>query len=116
MGSIAAAAATAEKVVDNVMKVEPTIAGIAGMFVPGMAVVQPWIVMLAPFLERALTDISNQNGGDILAAFLELVQHVSPNQPNASALTDASAEESGIPTGSPIMRSPPTTDPSAQGG
>lgn len=86
-GSIAAAAATAEKVVEQVMKVEPMVAGIAGMFVPGMSLVQPWIVMAAPFLERALTDIANGNGGDILGAFMELLQHISSGQPNSKSLS-----------------------------
>src|ERR1700722_11978805 len=81
MGSMAAAAATAEKVVEATMKVEPMVAGIAGMFVPGLSLVQPWIVMAAPFLERALTDIANNNGGDVLGAFMELLQHVSAGQP-----------------------------------
>jgi hypothetical protein len=97
-GSIAAAAATAEKVVESVMKVEPMVAGIAGMFVPGLSLVQPWIVMAAPFLERALNDIAANNGGDILSAFMELMQHVSKGQPNSGALVGSSS------------------DPSAQGG
>jgi hypothetical protein len=87
MGSMAAAAAAAEKVVEATMKVEPMVAGIAGMFVPGMSLVQPWIVMAAPFLERALTDISNQNGGDVLTAFMQLMQHISAGQPNAAVLS-----------------------------
>jgi hypothetical protein len=99
-GSIAAAAATAEKVVEGVMKVEPMVAGIAGMFVPGLSLVQPWIVMAAPFLERALTDLSNNNGGDVLSAFMELLQHVTQGQPNSPVLSGTSA----------------TADPSAQGG
>lgn len=91
MGSIAAAAATAVSVVENVMKVEPTVAGIAGMFVPGMAMVQPWIVMAAPFLERALDDIATSNGGDVLTAFLSLVQHISAGQPNSAVLAPTGA-------------------------
>lgn len=101
VGSIAAAAATAERVVEGAMKVEPMVVGIAGMFVPGLSLVQPWIVMIAPFLERALTDIANENGGDVLTAFLALVQHISANQPNAGALADP-----------PV---PASQDPSAQG-
>lgn len=94
MGSVASAAAAAEKVVESVMKVEPMIAGIAGMFVPGMSMVQPWIVMLAPFLERALNDLATNNNGDVLAAFLELVQHVTKGQPNASPLAPMFPEAS----------------------
>lgn len=99
MGSVAAAAAKAESVIENVMKVEPTVAGIAGMFVPGMALVQPWIVMAAPFLERALNDIATSNGGDVLTAFLSLIQHISAGQPNAVVLAP--------PTGS--VQEPPAS-------
>lgn len=91
-GSIAAAAATAEKVVESIMKVEPMVAGIAGMFVPGLSVVQPWIVMAAPFLERALNDIAASNGGDVLTAFMELMQHISAGKPNAASLAPSMDE------------------------
>lgn len=98
----AAAASIGAQVVEGVMKVEPMIATAAGMFVPGaapiVAMVQPWLVLGAPFLERALNDISASNGGDMLNAFMELMQHVSKGQPN-----------------SPVL-SGPTADPSAQGG
>jgi hypothetical protein len=98
-GSIQVAAATAEKVLEGAMKVEPMVAGIAGMFIPGLSMVQPWLVMAAPFLERALTDISNNNGGDILGAFMEMMQHISSGQPNSPSLSgpsqDPSAQGSG---------------------
>ncbi len=99
-GSIAGAAAAAEQVVENVMKVEPMIAGIAGMFVPQIALVQPWILMVAPYLERALKDVSAGSNGDALTGILELIQHVSKGQPNSPILS--------APTG-------PSQDPSAQG-
>lgn len=90
---VSGAAAAAEKAVENVMKVEPYAASVAGMFVPGaapiVAAVQPWILMVAPYLERALTDIAQGNGGDILNAIPELLQHVSKGQPNSSVLTPA---------------------------
>jgi hypothetical protein len=94
VGTIAGAAAAAEKVVENVMKVEPTVAGVAGMFVPGMAMVQPWIVLVAPYLERALTDISTSNGGDVLGAVVELLQHVSKGGPNSPVLSAPTASTS----------------------
>jgi hypothetical protein len=88
----AGAAAVAEKAVEAVMKVEPMIATGVGMFVPGaapiIAMVQPWIVMAAPFLERALTDLSNGNNGDVLSSFFELIQHISKGQPNSPILSD----------------------------
>lgn len=88
---IATAAGAAEKAVEAVMKIEPMIVGGISMFVPGAApvaaVVQPWIVLVAPYLERALADIAKSNGGDALNAFLELLQHVSKGQPNSSILS-----------------------------
>jgi len=102
-GSIPAAAAAAEKVVEQVMRVEPMVAGIAGMFVPGLSLVQPWIVMAAPFLERALTDIANSNGGDVLSAFMELMQHVSGGQPNSVVLSPPTSSAAANPfAGEPV--------------
>jgi hypothetical protein len=93
---LASAAGAAESVVENVMKVEPMVAGIAGMFVPQVALIQPWIVMAAPYLERALKDLQNNNGGDVLNAFIELMQHVSKGQPTSTVLSgDASQQGSG---------------------
>jgi hypothetical protein len=114
-GSIPAAAAAAEKVVENVMKVEPMIAGIAGMFVPGLSLVQPWIVMAVPFLERALTDISTSNGGDILGAFLELMQHVSKGQPNSPVLNGVLAATTAANAAAGTNAGPSADDPSRQG-
>ena len=101
-GSIAGAAAAAEKVVEGVMKVEPMIAGGVSMFVPGaapiLAMVQPWIVLAAPYLERALDDVAKGNNGDVLEAFLELMHHVSkggPNSPILAETPDASKQGSG---------------------
>lgn len=88
------AAAIAEKAVEAVMKVEPMIATGVGMFVPGaapiIAMVQPWLVLAAPFLERALTDISSGNNGDALSSFFELIQHISKGQANSPILSPAS--------------------------
>ena len=86
MMSIPEMADTASSVIKNVMRVEPMIAGMAGMFVPGLSMVQPWIVMVAPYLERALDEIAKNNNGDVLGAFLDLIQHLTPGQPDAPAL------------------------------
>ena len=91
-GSIAGAAAAAEGVVKEVMKVEPMVAGIAGMFVPGMAIVQPWILLIAPYLEQALDDLSKGNNGDALAGILQLIQHISKNGPNSPILTPSATQ------------------------
>ena len=98
--NLGAIAGEAEKAVEAVMKVEPMIATGVGMFVPGaapiLAMVQPFIVLAAPYLERALTDIAANNGGDALTALIELVQHVSKGQPSSTVLSaDASQQGSG---------------------
>lgn len=89
--NIGNAASTAEQVVENVMKVEPTVASMAGMFVPGaapiVAMVQPWIVFAAPYLERALNDVAAGNGGDVMSGVIEVLQHISKGQPNSPALS-----------------------------
>ena len=91
--SIGSIAKTAETVVEDVLKVEPTVATIAGMFVPGaapiVAVVQPAIMAAAPFIENALNELAAGNGGNALEAFIQLLQHISPNQPNSPILTPA---------------------------
>lgn len=88
---VSGAAAAAEKVVESVMKVEPTIATMAGMFVPGaapiVAMVQPWMLMLAPFVERALNDVAAGNGGDVMSAAVEVLNHISKGQPNSPVLS-----------------------------
>ena len=98
-GSIAGAAAAAEEVVKSVMRVEPMVAGIAGMFVPQIALVQPWILMIAPYLEKALDDVSKGQNKDALSGMLDLIQHITKGHPNAAALSPAG----------------PSQDPSAQG-
>jgi hypothetical protein len=86
-------ATTTEKVIEGVMKIEPTIVGVSSMFVPGMApiaaMVQPWVLTFVPYAEKALNDIaaSNGSGGDIFSAFIELLQHVSKGGPNSPALS-----------------------------
>lgn len=117
--SVPEMAGAAEEVVKSVMRVEPMIAGIAGMFVPGLSLVQPWIIMLAPYLERALDDIAKGNNGDVLGAFMELIQHLSSGQPNSSVLSAApmgsASSTPNWPPLSPQPMSPPSQDPSAQG-
>lgn len=84
-------AANVEKGIEAAMKIEPTVASMAGMFVPGaapiVAMVQPWIVFAAPYLERALNDVASNNGGDVMSAVIEVLQHVTKGMPNSSALT-----------------------------
>jgi hypothetical protein len=90
MTDIAGMAATAEKVVEGVMKIEPMLVTGLGMFVPGaapiVAVVQPAVAMAAPFVEQALTALAKNNGGDAFAAFVALLQHLTPGLPNSPVL------------------------------
>jgi hypothetical protein len=96
-GSVAAAAANAEKVLKSVMQVEPTVAGIAGMFVPQVALVQPWILMAAPYLEQAFDDLSKGNNGDVLTSFLQLIQHITKGQPTSPILAGPAPASYPIP-------------------
>lgn len=98
-GSIAGAAGAAETVLENVMKVEPMVAGIAGMFVPGLSVVQPWIVLIAPYLEQALDDLSKGNNGDALTGLMQLIQHISKNGANSPILSSNTASASAQGSG-----------------
>lgn len=102
--SIPEIAGQAETVVKNIMRVEPMLAGMAGMFVPGLSLVQPWIVMIAPYLERALDDLSKNNGGDALTGLLELIQHITSGQPDSPILGNNSPA-------TPTTNAPPASDP-----
>jgi hypothetical protein len=104
-GTASGIAATAETVVEGIMKVEPTVATIASMFVPGaapiVAMVQPEVMLAAPFIENALKALSAGNNGDVLSSFIQLLQHLTPGQANSPILA-ASAEpmtSNAMPTG-----------------
>ncbi len=91
--------AETEKVVEGVMKVEPTISTIVGMFVPGaapvMAVVQPAVLAAAPFVEKALNDLAAGNNGDLMEAFIQLLQHLSPSHSNSPIISKPIPTEIG---------------------
>src|SRR5258708_39749636 len=90
--TIATVAGEAEKVVEAVMKVEPTIATISGMFVPGagpiVAMIQPAVLAAAPFVEQALNELAAGNNGNFMGAFIQLLQHFSPSHPSSPLLSD----------------------------
>lgn len=90
---IKSAAGAAEKTLESIMKFEPTIVGATSMFVPDakpvLALVQPWVLTVVPFVEKALTDIAAGNGGNAFTAFAELLQHVSKGAPNSQVLAPA---------------------------
>lgn len=84
-------AGKAEKIVEEIARVEPMLAGITKLFVPGAApivtAVQPMIALALPFIERALENIAAEKNGDALAAFAELISHLSKGLPNSPALS-----------------------------
>lgn len=90
MTDVASVATQAEEVIEKVMRVEPTVATMAGMFVPGaapiVAAIQPEIMIAAPFVENALKALAKSNGDDAMTAFIQLLQHLTPGQPNQAAL------------------------------
>lgn len=101
MTTVSEVATTAEGVVASVMKVEPTVATIASMFVPGaapvIAMVQPEVMLAAPFIEKALLALAAGNNGDVMVSFIQLLQHLTPGQANAPILDvqPASANPAG---------------------
>lgn len=82
LSTLSTVANKAETIVEDVARIEPTVA----MFIPGSAAWQPFVLMAIPFIERALKDIAAQNGGDIFSAVIEIMQHLTPGQPNSSTL------------------------------
>src|SRR5271167_507382 len=88
--TISSISTNVEGVIESVMKVEPTVATILSMFVPGaapiIAAIQPEVMLAAPFVENALKALSVGNGGDVMTAFIQLLQHLTPGQPNSSML------------------------------
>lgn len=99
MSTITETAQVIEEGVKTFARVEPTIATVAGMFIPGaapiVAMVQPWAPVALNFVERALDDIAKANGGDMMAALIELFQHISKGGPNSPVLTEPEAVSTG---------------------
>lgn len=102
VASIQVIAQEADKIFDAIMKIEPTAASVASMFVPGaapvVAMVQPELLLLAPAIDKALEDLAA--GANPLQAVAELMMHITKGMPNAPALapvvaSDASQAASG---------------------
>lgn len=83
-------APTAESVLDEVMKVEPTIATMVGMFggpaaAAAMAAIQPGIMMLVPILEKIIQAEMTGNGGDMVKAVATVGTRITaPYKPSLS--------------------------------
>ena len=104
MTDLAGIASTADTVITDIMKVEPTVAGVVGMFVPGaapiVAMVQPWIVAIAPKLEATLAQLAAGHNGDALAGFASLISHLTAGMPNSPILAPQATNDP-TPVGSP---------------
>jgi hypothetical protein len=106
-------AATAETSLKQIMGFEPMVAGIVSMFFPPAAIAQPFIVMAMPFVIRALDDIQKNNGGDMIASFMELAQHLMKGGPNSPTLSAVKQPDGSF--SAPGSNLGPSSDSSAQG-
>jgi hypothetical protein len=91
---IATAAATVEKVVEAIARVEgPILTGVT-LFVPGAAAVTVPLATILPLIlpdiERALNDIAKGNYGDIWTVGREFVDHLTKGKPNSPILSGPS--------------------------
>lgn len=81
---------------DEAMKIEPTIASVAGALIPGAApivmMVQPEIALLIPKLSAALSDTTAANAGDLANGLVELMRHLIPGLENSPVLSPGSTK------------------------
>lgn len=88
--TVATIAGEAAGVVDEIANLEPMIAT-ALNFIPGGSAVAPAVASFAPLIlstaSRALHDIASNNNGEIFGAIIELLQHLTPGQPNSATLS-----------------------------
>lgn len=110
---IASAAATAEKVVEAIAKVEGPILTGVGIFVPGAAAItvplETILPLIIPDIERALNDISRGTYTDIFMVAREFVQHITQNMPNSPILSQVNAviNPQGAGLQPQVMNDPP---------
>jgi len=105
---IATAAATAEKVVEAIAKVQgPLLTGIS-IFVPGASAftvpMETLLPLILPDIEKALNDISAGTYGDIFSVAKEFVAHITQSLPNSPILSQVNAALNSKPAG-PITTS-----------
>jgi hypothetical protein len=108
---IASAAATAEKVVEAIAKVEgPILTGVS-IFVPGAAAItvplETILPLVIPDLEKALNDISQGNYGDIWTVCKEFVDHIRIGKPNSPILSQVNAVINPQGLQPQVMNDPP---------
>src|SRR4051794_8265587 len=92
------AAAAAEKVVEAIDRVDgPILAGV-GMFVPGAApittMLNHFLPLIIPDLEKALTQIAEGNNGDLFDTLFEFVNHIRAGKANSPVLSGEATEAS----------------------
>jgi hypothetical protein len=93
--TVAGAAATAEKVVEAIAKVQgPLLTGIS-IFVPGASAftvpMETLLPLILPDIEKALNDISAGTYTDIFSVAKEFVQHITMGFPNSPILSQVNA-------------------------
>jgi len=92
---VATAAATAEKVVEAIAKVEGPILSGVSIFVPGAAAVtvpmETILPLILPDIEKALNAISAGNYSSIWQIGEEFVQHITQGMPNSPILSEVNA-------------------------
>ena len=74
--TIAGIAGTADQVVKQIATDEPLVVGIAGAFVPGVNLAQPFIPAILAAADRALGDIATSNNGGLPQAFQHGLNHM----------------------------------------
>jgi spore maturation protein SpmB len=68
------------------LSVAAAVAPALTMFMPGAAAFGPIAEALLPFLQNALAAIQADTGGNPLAVAVDMIQHLTPGEPNAAAL------------------------------
>jgi hypothetical protein len=105
---IQTAAATAEKVVEAIAKVEgPILTGVS-IFVPGAAAItvplETILPLIIPDIEKALNDVAAGTYGDLWEVCKQFVDHIKVGAPNSPILSQVKAV---IAAGSPKPDMPP---------
>jgi hypothetical protein len=100
---VATAAATAEKVIEAIAKVEGPILSGVSIFVPGAAAVtvplQTILPLIIPDIEKALNDIAQGTYSDIFLVARQFVQHITQGMPNSPILSKVNEAVNPRPVG-----------------
>lgn len=91
MTNVQTVATQAAAVLEQVMEVEPTIAGVVGIFLPQIGFIQPEVLALAPILDQALKAVAAGNGGNLADAVAQVAKHLLPGLENSPILSPKAA-------------------------